>query len=208
MALEQAGAEGLEFAAGDFLVGRFEQRAQRDEPADILTHAVLHDDRFGFGRVLELDPGDAVFPPRDGGRAHDREQQADGNRDQRRAIQSEQRRGTPPSGHPFPILIVLIATAHLDPQVPIGAARSNLWLSRRNHYRTGIGVKNCEISEPGRPALRGLVNDCPSELRQSGSKLPVLPGVLRIVVAARVSDLFSPQNYRFPNASSIRQAST
>ncbi|WP_370195255.1 hypothetical protein [Bradyrhizobium ottawaense] len=121
MALEQTRAEGLELAAGDFVVGRFEQRAQRDEPGDVFAHAILHDDRFGFGRVLELDPVDAIFPPRHGSRADDREQKTDADRDERRAIQPEQRRGTPPSGHTPPILIVLIAIAHLEAAVPLSA---------------------------------------------------------------------------------------
>jgi hypothetical protein len=122
MALEQAGAEGLEFAASDFVAGRFEQRAQCEEPRYVLVHAVLHDDRLGLGGVLELAPVDAIFPPRHGGGAHDREQKADADRHERRAIKPEQRRGTPPSAHTPPILIVLIATAHLDLQVPIDTA--------------------------------------------------------------------------------------
>ncbi len=121
MALEQAGAEGLELAAGDLVVGRFEQRAQRDEPRDVLAHAVLHDDRFGLGRVLELDPVDAILPPRHGSGARDREQKTDRDGDERRAIEPEQRRGTPPSGPTPPILIVLIAIAHLECRRPLSA---------------------------------------------------------------------------------------
>ncbi len=93
-------------------LAEFEQGAQCHEPADIFVHAVLHDDGLGLGTVLELDLVDAVLPSRNRGRARQREQQADANRDQRRAIQPERRRGVPPSAYSLPILIILIVIAH------------------------------------------------------------------------------------------------
>ena len=106
MTLEQPGAEGLEFAAGDLLVGRFRTACAARRAGDVLAHAVLHDDGLGFGDVLELDLVDAIFPSRHGSGADERKQQADADCDERRAIESEQRRGAPPSGHTFSILIV------------------------------------------------------------------------------------------------------
>ena len=120
--LEQPAAEGFELAARDALVGGFEQGSQRHEPADIFVHAVLHDDGLRLGGVLELELVDAVFPARDRSGARDREQQADGSCDQRRAIEAEQRRNAPPSSHTPSILIILIAIAHLESARPLGAA--------------------------------------------------------------------------------------
>src|ERR1700742_5189878 len=66
MVLEQAIAENFEFATRHFLIGGLEQRAQRDGPAERFVDAVLHLDELGRGPALELRPGDAAFPARDG----------------------------------------------------------------------------------------------------------------------------------------------
>jgi hypothetical protein len=62
MLLEQAPAESLELAAGDFLVGGFEQGTQRGQPADVFVHAALHDDRLSLGYALKLNFRDPLFP--------------------------------------------------------------------------------------------------------------------------------------------------
>ena len=84
MILKQATAENLELAAGNVLVGRFEQGAQRDQPAEIFVDPVLHHDQFGGGDALKLDLGDALFPPSDCVGCDQRQQQSDAGRNQRR----------------------------------------------------------------------------------------------------------------------------
>ena len=76
--------------------------------------------------LLELDLVDAVFPSRHGSRARDRKQKTDADRDERRTIEPEQRRGTPPSGHTPPILIVLTPTAHSKNRRPLSRSTEPL----------------------------------------------------------------------------------
>jgi hypothetical protein len=90
--LEQPAAENLELAAGNFLVGGFEQRAQRDQPAEIFVDPVLQHDQFGRGGGLELDPGDAPFPLSDGVSRDQRQQQSGTGCDQCRQVTSMPRR--------------------------------------------------------------------------------------------------------------------
>src|SRR5262249_36176076 len=134
------------------------------EPADIFVHAVLHDDGFGFGRALELDLVDAVLPTCNRGRAHHREQYAEACGDDRRTIEPGQRRRAPPPDHALPILIILIAIAHLS--LPsLWRDGSNFWLSRQDDDRTWGSVKKCTISLRRRARLRGLVNFSPATRR-------------------------------------------
>jgi len=85
---KQAAAKNLELAPGDLLVGGFEQGAQRDQPAEIFVDPVLHHDQFGRGDTLELDLGDALFPPSDRKGGDQRQHQADAYCDQRRPVGS------------------------------------------------------------------------------------------------------------------------
>ena len=88
MSLEQSSAEGLELTAGDVLVGGFEQRAQRDQPADVFVEAVLHHDRLGLGGPAELHAGNPFFPLPDGIGRGERKHDTDASSNQRRTIQS------------------------------------------------------------------------------------------------------------------------
>ena len=92
VALEQPSGESLEFAARDFLVGRLEQGAQRDQPADIFVHAVLHDDRLGLGDTFELDPGNPLLPLADGICSRQRQYETDCHGHRRRIAHDQPRR--------------------------------------------------------------------------------------------------------------------
>ena len=88
MIRKQPAAENLELAPGNLLVGGFEQGAQRDQPAEIFVDPILHHEQFGGGDALELDLGDALFPPSDRVGRDQRQHQADAYCNQRRPVGS------------------------------------------------------------------------------------------------------------------------
>jgi hypothetical protein len=93
MILKQAAAENLELASGNFLVGGFEQGAQRDQPAEIFIDPVLQHHQFGRGDALEFGHGDALFPPSDRVGRDQRQQQSGACRNQCRQVKPWPRRG-------------------------------------------------------------------------------------------------------------------
>ena len=114
MILKQAAAENLELAAGNFLVGGFEQGAQRDQPAEIFVDPVLQHDQFGRGDALELGLGDALFPPSDRVGRDQRQQQSDAGRDQRRQVKPwPRRRDSPPLDHVSLTIATPVSIKHL-----------------------------------------------------------------------------------------------
>jgi hypothetical protein len=117
MAFEQPTAENLEFAACHFLVGGFEQGAQRDQTADIFVDAVLHLDELGRSNALEFGPVGAALPAGNRIGGNGREQQADARRNPDGPVEPGPGcEHLPPLVDVFPTIVAGTSTAHLHPR--------------------------------------------------------------------------------------------
>ena len=123
MVLEQPAAENLELAARHFFVGGFEQRAQRNEAAEIFVDAVLHLDELGRGDAFELCPGNTAFPTRHGVTRGGGQQQANTRGHPRRPIQPRSGcKHFPSLNDVFRSILARILTAHFFALAAKGAA--------------------------------------------------------------------------------------
>src|SRR5437763_4758750 len=98
------------------------------------------------------------------------------------SMEPEQPRGPPPSGPSPSILIVLIPTAHLYPQVPI-ARRPELLVEPSLPLSEGWGLKTAQFRNRGVP--------------HHAIELTIDPASC---VSLAVTCRFSPVSYRLPSA--------